>query len=690
MFGVLASARPNPRIAVSMLADTLVAGVVAFAALYLQSGDGMFNGDAWALVLAVLAFMVIAAVAFVWFGVHRGSWRYASISELWRIIKSATAAAILLVLGSATLIDGARVPLPAFVIWWLMLIVGLGGARLTYRQLQEWRQAGTAGRSPQPACPVLLFGAGRDAEFFIRAVQCEPEAGYEVVGMIDDGDRLVGRSVHGVPVLGSVRNLPAIVRRLHKRGKRPTEIIFAQPPDAMLTRDARDLLELVQASGLSVSRLSGPSKIAGFQRGRIEVEPVTLEDLLGRAQHALDPVAIARLVPGQRVLVTGAGGSIGSELVRQIAALEPASLVLTDHSEFNLYNIDLEAKEQWPKLARAAFICDVRDRSRVDRLFAEHQPDVVFHAAALKHVPLVEENPAEGVLTNVQGTINVADACVAQRAAAMVLISTDKAVNPTSVMGATKRVAEYYCQALDLSTADAGNDSQAPTRFVTVRFGNILGSSGSVVPLFQRQIAQGGPVTVTHPEMTRYFMTNREAVTLILQASAHALMGKMDRGQIFILDMGEPVQILDVARQLIELAGLTPGVDIEIEYVGLRPGEKLREALFYPHEVPVATHLDSVLAVRSEPVPVDVLRPAIEDLVSAARRNNGDSIHRMLIDILQRFDDCRLPIAERPSEAEAPPPDSRKPARAWPRPAPVIETAASSPEPAWRAAGSLG
>jgi O-antigen biosynthesis protein WbqV len=638
--------------ALSMLADLLMAGFAAFAALYLRLGGDWLNRDASASLLLIFIWVVIAAAVFGWLGLHRGTWRYASLSELWLIIKSATAAVLLLAVIKLVPAAGSGADLSVLAILWLLLIVGLGGMRLAYRQMQDWRDTGVdaVGRSPGPARPVLLFGTGGDAELFIRAARSEPRSGYRVVGMVDDSDRLVGRSVHGVEILGSVGNLPAIIRSLEQKGSRPTEIIFAQSASAMPTTAKRNLFTLAQSSGLSVSRLPRVGEIAtaGLRRG-VQVEPITLEDLLGRPQHALDQAAITRLISGRSVLVTGAGGSIGSELVRQIAALEPARLVLADHCEFNLYQIDLELAEGWPRLMRTALICDVRDRNSINRLFEDHRPDIVFHAAALKHVPLVERNPVEGVLTNVQGTVNVADACHAHRATAMVMISTDKAVNPTSVMGATKRLAECYCQALDV----AAGAPLAHTRFVGVRFGNILGSSGSVVPLFQRQIAQGGPVTVTDPEMTRYFMTDREATSLILQAFAHALNDNIDRGHILILDMGEPVKILDVARQLIQLAGLAPEVDIRIELVGPRPGEKLSEDLFYPSEVPVSTHVEGVLAARSQPVPLHVLRPVIDDLVHAAwRGDSGAALRSRLIDALQRFDDRGPPEAERVTPAE--------------------------------------
>jgi len=329
------------------------------------------------------------------------------------------------------------------------------------------------------------------------------------------------------------------------------------------------------------------------------------------------------------VLITGAGGSIGSELVRQVLALKPAEILLLDNSEHALYTIDREVLEQWPDAVRSSVIADIRDTDRIGRIFARFRPDLVFHAAALKHVPLVEDNIVEGATTNVGGTINIADTCIACGVSTMVLISTDKAVNPSSIMGATKRIAESYCQALDLARGD-DDDS---TRFVTVRFGNVLGSTGSVVPLFQRQLAGGGPITVTHPDMTRYFMTVREAVELVLQASAIGT----DDGKIFVLDMGEPIRIMDLAEQMIRLAGLKPGKDIKIDIVGTRPGEKLFEEIFHGAEPPVATENPGLLLAAPRAGNLDDVKAALKDIANACRDDDAEAIVRVIQKLVPEY-----------------------------------------------------
>ena len=352
------------------------------------------------------------------------------------------------------------------------------------------------------------------------------------------------------------------------------------------------------------------------------VRPIAIEDVLGRPQQPLGRAAMTALVKGKLVLVTGAGWSIGSELVRQVAAIGPDELVLVDHSEFALYTIDREMAEHFPAIARRAIIADVRERTRIDQVFAHVKPELVFHAAALKHVPLVEDNPCEGILTNALGTRHVADACESAGVALMVMISTDKAVNPTNIMGATKRIAETYVQALDLRRS-SDNTRQHATRFVTVRFGNVLGSTGSVVPLFQRQLAEGGPLTVTHPDMTRYFMTIREAVELVLQASALGSNTLANDGKIFVLDMGEPMKIVDLARQMIRLAGLKPdtgnGGDIEIQFTGTRPGEKLFEEVFHGAEAPIPTDAPGILLASPRTQDVAAVAKVLDRLEAAAR-----------------------------------------------------------------------
>jgi O-antigen biosynthesis protein WbqV len=419
-----------------------------------------------------------------------------------------------------------------------------------------------------------------------------------------------------VPVLGTLAETEALLNRLEQEGRKPQRLLLS--PDLLDGDVVRELLDVANGQGIALARLP---RLTDFHEAeeKVLVRPIAVEDLLGRPQVVLDREGILTLVGGRRVLVTGAGGSIGSELVRQIADLGPARLVLVEASEYALYTIDMEVAERFPALDRRAVIANVRDRSVIDALFAEERPELVFHAAALKHVPLVEANPLEGILTNAIGSRNIADACVAAGVRAMVMISTDKAVNPTNVMGATKRVAESYCQALDMA--------QNGTRFVTVRFGNVLGSTGSVVPRFQAQLAAGGPITVTHPDMERYFMTIREAVELVLQASALGVLQHHDQGKIYVLDMGKPVKIVDLARQMIRLAGLRPETDVKIAFTGLRPGEKLFEEIFHGAEAPVPTARDGILLASPRLVHLDELGQRFQALETACRiRNEGDAL----------------------------------------------------------------
>ncbi|MBT5809693.1 MAG: polysaccharide biosynthesis protein, partial [Rhodospirillaceae bacterium] len=365
-----------------------------------------------------------------------------------------------------------------------------------------------------------------------------------------------------------------------------------------------------------------------------------------RPQTQLDRAAMAALVRGRRVLVTGAGGTIGAELVRQIAAFGPARIALLDNAEYHLYQIDMALARRWPALDRTAILGDVRDRARIDDVMRREAPELVFHAAAYKHVPIVEANPNEGVLTNVVGTRNVADASLKAGVGLMVLISTDKAVHPANVMGATKRMAESYCQTLDVQgdlqdtdLQDGGDPQNKATRFVVVRFGNVLGSTGSVIPLFQSQIADGGPITVTHPDMTRYFMTVREAVELVLQASALGVEDRDASGKIHVLEMGEPVRILDLARQMVRLAGLVPDEDIAIEIIGVRPGEKLHERLLHESESRMTTACEGLMLAAPRTADLTVLQTTIDALETSARARDGARTLALLHDAVPEFNE---------------------------------------------------
>jgi FlaA1/EpsC-like NDP-sugar epimerase len=524
-------------------------------------------------------FAVVSAVAFVVFGTYRGAWRYVSLPDLVAIMKAAAAAVVLYTVAAFLMTRGQNVPRSVPVLTLIYLVAGLIGMRLAYRIVLERLIGVPLGvrLRPSGARPVILCGLTDKAEGFIRSTRRDPEGNFEVVGIVDDSHINSGRNVQGVRVLGHLDDLRTIVDRLKGRGHDVAELVVTETTPGR--RRLADILERANECSLKVSRIPDISDVASVTASSL-LKPKLIEigDLLERPEVSGDTAEIAQLIEGKVVLVTGSGGSIGSELSRQIAEFAPRRLIITDASEYLLYSLDTELRDSASELEIVTRLVDVRDRRRVAAVFGEFKPDVVFHAAALKHVPMMEENPLEALKTNIVGTRNVADAALANEAAGFIMISTDKVVNPTGIMGATKRAAEAYCQSLDVMSSR--------TRFMTVRFGNVLGSNGSVVPRFSQQIAAGGPVTVTHPNMMRYFMTIPEAVRLVLNACAHALDRQSERGGIMVLDMGKPVRILDLAERMIQLAGYKPGTDIEIVYSGLRPGEKLVEELFDPSEAP--------------------------------------------------------------------------------------------------------
>lgn len=612
------------RAGVVMIHDLVMAAAAFSAAFYLRVADDLFIEFEAAYLLGLPLFMAVCGIAFHAFGMYRGVWRYASLPDLVAITK-AVSAATLAFIGVAFLINRVDdIPRSVPIISWFVLMAFIGGPRFFYRLVKDGSMSGLFDTTKRDGIPVLLVGARDGAELFIRAMINDREAPYRVVGIIDDRNRRVGREILGVPVLGASEDLADVVAKLTKRGQKPQRLILTQINGPITPDLIRDMLDQASSLGLTISRL--PS-LTDFKKasddGKLEPRPIDIEDLLGRPQKALDRTAMAELVKDKRVVITGAGGSIGGELAHQLAGLGAAELIIVDQAEYLLYQTNLSLTESHPDLQRRSFICDVRDPERVSRLFEEIKPQLVFHAAALKHVPIVELQPAEGAMTNAIGTHNVANAARAVGAEAMVLISTDKAVHPSSVMGATKRLAETYCQALD-------RDEDCETRFVTVRFGNVLGSTGSVVPLFTRQLQAGGPLTVTHPDASRYFMTLREAVELVIHASAHAIEGGKELGKILVLDMGEPVKIDDLARQMIRLAGLQPDRDVAVSYTGLRPGEKLTEELLYESEPVSKTSADGVLVADPQAADRALLTRQFKEMEDAARAMDDEAVLRLL------------------------------------------------------------
>ena len=602
---------------VAAIHDITMAAAAFVLSLYLRLGDDFWSQTKDFLLEGTLLFTAICAAVFASFRLYRGVWRYASLDDLLAIAKAVSLAILIFAVALFALTRLELMPRSALAINWLLLMGMLGGPRLLYRIAKDRGFFGILEQGFDGRIPVLLVGAGDIADAFLRQ-QRKPGEQYRVVGLIDNDLRKVGRYIHGVPVIGVPNKVENVLNKLRKSAIRPQRILIA---DALVTgTEIGDFLELADRYGMTLARLPHLTDFKIGEAAMVEPRPIAIEDLLGRPQTRLDRAAIAKLIEGRRVLITGSGGSIGSELARQVAETKPARLILLDHGEYNLYCIDREIAEQTPTLSRRAVLGDIRDQMFLDQIFGTEEPELVFHAAALKHVPLAESNPCEAVLTNVIGTRHVADASQAFGATAMVQISTDKAVNPSSIMGATKRLAESYCQALDRQ------NSGAKAHYVTVRFGNVLGSAGSVVPLFQRQLAQGGPLTVTHPDVARYFMTVREAVELVLQASTLAIHSNSvanepsgaKSGQLYVLDMGEPILIQDLARQIIRLSGLRPDVDVAIEYVGLRAGEKLSEELFHEHETLVPTGHEAIRLANARSIELSLLAQRLTELAGHA------------------------------------------------------------------------
>lgn len=539
----------------------------------------------------------IHAFAFLGLGLYRGLWHYASLPDLRRILLAVLISALVVPLALFMLQIYSGIPRTVLVLAPILLLFIMGSSRISYR---FWKEHRLYGQTRLEGAPVLVLGAG-DASYSL-VKELSRSAQWRVVGLLDDDPAKLGLMLHGFKVLGGIRELPGIAKKYdvshgiiamtssaYDRRRSARSQPDRRRPDR-LHRDRRRALQLCTSAGIKALTVPSYDDLISGKIKISQIRSVEPEDLLGRDPVVLDNEGLHGLLEGKTVLVTGAGGSIGSELCRQIARFEPARLVLFELNEFALYSIEQEFKSIFPDLPMALTIGDVKDQARLTQVFSQYHPTVVFHAAAYKHVPLMEQDNAwQTVLNNVYGTYVLAQTAIQQGTEKFVLISTDKAVNPTNVMGASKRLAEMVCQALQgsASTHDNSSDGTRETSFVIVRFGNVLGSTGSVIPKFREQIANGGPVTVTHSEITRYFMSIPEAAQLVLQAG---LMGggKKGAGEIFVLDMGEPVKIADLARDMIRLSGLSED-DIKIVYNGLRPGEKLYEELLADDESTLPT-----------------------------------------------------------------------------------------------------
>jgi FlaA1/EpsC-like NDP-sugar epimerase len=556
-------------------------------------GQGFVHPDQL-LIYAAVATVICPVVMYV-FKLYNRVWQYASVGELMSIVK-AVSVICLSSYAISTIVSNSFVPMSLLILTFETSLLLKGGIRFGWRVFRDFyfKKAANQRRT-------LVIGAGDCGTLIAKELMFDRNSQMRPVAFIDDNPKKHHLQVLGLPIYGGRDRIAEVVDRLSI-----DDIVIALP-----SISKREISAIIEACKSTKAKLKIIPNLGDLIHGRItvkEIRDVDVEDLLGREPIKIDLQEVANYMKNKAVLVTGAGGSIGSELCRQISLFQPRKLLLLGHGENSIYNIEMELREKYPNLILETIIADVQDIGRMEQVFAAYSPQVVFHAAAHKHVPLMEKNPMEAIKNNVFGTRNVADCADRFGAERFVLISTDKAVNPTSVMGTTKRIAEMYVQSLN---------HYSKTKFAAVRFGNVLGSRGSVIPKFKEQIKNGGPVTVTHPDMTRYFMTIPEAVQLVIQAGAFA-----DGGEVFVLDMGEPVKILDLAKDLIRLSGFEPNIDIEIAYSGIRPGEKLFEELLTTEEGLGSTKHNRIFIGK----PSDIVRSELEYQMKQMEKTNGEDI----------------------------------------------------------------
>ncbi len=602
----------HPRAAV-VVHDLVMVGVAWLASGWLidRAAISMFGADVSVLTGLLVVLLLQGSVLWAT-GLYKGLWRFASFQDMWNIAR-ATAFGIVLISTVIALAQGAAIRqlFPVLVVYTVLLFVLLGLPRMCFRFWKDSRSlaaSASISASRKGLKRVLILGAGRSGAMLEREIR--RRGSFDVVGFLDDDKRLRGSQVHGVPVLG-------MIDELQRKGvEYQVDLSIIAVPSAS-NQEMQRIVEICELSDIEFRTLPTLQDLGSRATKIDDLKRVVIDDLLGRDPVSLEWESIRQGLVGKRVLITGGGGSIGSELCRQIARLNPVELIVVDHSEYSLYKIDHELRSDFQDLIFYSVLGDICDPATVEKVIGEYKPDTIFHAAAYKHLPILQTQIREAFRNNVLGTMRVAEAAERHGVDTFVLISTDKAVNPANIMGATKRVAEMYCQNMN---------ERSNTRFITVRFGNVLNSNGSVVPLFQEQIAKGGPVTVTHPEISRYFMTISEASQLIMQA---AVLGS--GGEIYVLDMGEPVNITYLAEHLIRLAGKEPGRDIEIIYTGLRPGEKLFEQLFHELEPYEQTTHEKIFLAHPRESNWDELRSELRSSELAVRRYDTKTLQRLLL-----------------------------------------------------------
>ena len=560
--------------------------------------------------------------SFILFGVYKRIWRYSSTDDLLIITKATLISVILAAFAFFLTTRLEDMPRSTMLIYFILLTILSGGSRVTYRLIRDKTLAPI--NNINERINVLLIGASDEAEALIRSSH-KPDGPYHIIGIFDNDKSKLGRKIRGVDVIGSIEKVYETNSFIKE--KKITKIIIA---DKNITRkDIGLLLKYVDKIGISLARLPKISELnKAIDSKSNEARPINIEDLLGRSETRFDKNNLEEFINNKIILITGAGGTIGSELANQISDMGPKKIVLSDYSEFALWNITDKISVKIDNENISSVLLDVRDKHEIDKTFKKYKPDIILHAAALKHVPICENHPSDAMRTNVIGTKNISEKAIKYRTKTMVLISTDKAVDPTNFMGASKRAAEIYIQNLDRE--------KSYTDFVTVRFGNVLGSTGSVIPLFQNQISRGGPLKVTHKETTRFFMSVKEAVELVL-ISLNSSINKKEKGDINVLEMGEPMKIDNLAKQLARLSGLTPGKDIKIIYTGLRVGEKLHEKLFHKEEVKITTSHPDILIAKSRQLNFSNINKILLTLEDFLIKNNEKEAIKILKNLVPEF-----------------------------------------------------
>ena len=630
---VRALPRLTLRTTIVLLHDLTMTAAAIIAAFYIRFEQQGVNERIDYLVIIIPLFVGYASIVYMFSRLYRSKWRFASLPDLFNIFRASTILSVSMlgldyVLFRPNLYGGFFFGIVSIVLYWGLQMFFLGGPRIAYRYFRYARSRQQAREIT--LTPALVLGRAADAEMLLRSIETGAVSRIQVAGILSPSSADRGDVLRGVEVMGTPDHLERAVADFEARGIRIGRIILM--PSALVPA-AKPEQALMQARRLGIAASRLPLLDAGEP---VRLSPINIEDLLLRPSVTIDQRLATQAIAGKSVIVTGGGGSIGAELCSRAVSYGAARLLVVENSEPALHAV-IEALAARPgDCAISGRIADVRDRDRIHRLFAQFEPDLVFHAAALKHVPIVEQDWAEGVKTNVFGTINVADAASIVGAESMIMVSTDKAIEPASMLGATKRFAELYCQALDAEFATASGDSRR--RMISVRFGNVLGSNGSVVPKFKAQIEAGGPVTVTHPDMVRYFMTIREACDLVVAATGHAIADRDPEDlSVYVLSMGQPVKISELAEHMIRLHGLEPMVDIDIIYTGVRPGERIKEILFAADEQYVETGVPGIVAAKSGRASIADMRDWITSLRDAVARDDRAAVYRILADAVPDF-----------------------------------------------------